>query len=202
MSINFNNVKTDYYKVLGVSPISTFDEIHKSYRALSKKYHPDLAEDKTLAETKMKEIVAAYNQLKEPEQRKLYDSQRRFRARNFSKKNSNYTEPKLGFFAKLLTPKDKQPKPKKGLGGKDPVESSFLMTATLVQTKKTDSLEVAIEEFKALIPMDPKNPDIYYNIGVCYYYLGNYGEALSYFQKARELEPNNGDVIGMIELLS
>ena len=31
----------DPYKVLGVSPSATDEEVKKAYRALSKKYHPD-----------------------------------------------------------------------------------------------------------------------------------------------------------------
>ena len=33
---------TDPYKVLGVSPGATDEEITKAYRRLAKKYHPDL----------------------------------------------------------------------------------------------------------------------------------------------------------------
>ncbi|MBR0518317.1 DnaJ domain-containing protein, partial [bacterium] len=38
------SIETNLYRILEVTPIATFDEIHKSYRQLSKKYHPDLCE--------------------------------------------------------------------------------------------------------------------------------------------------------------
>ena len=40
----------DPYKVLGVSPSATDDEIKDAYRALVKKYHPDKFADSDLAE--------------------------------------------------------------------------------------------------------------------------------------------------------
>ena len=56
----------DPYKVLGVSPASTDDEIKEAYRALARKYHPDKYTDKDmkeLAEEKMKEVNAAYEEI-------------------------------------------------------------------------------------------------------------------------------------------
>ena len=53
----------DPYKVLGVSPDASDDEVKKAYRQLAKKYHPDLNPGDANAEAKMKEINAAYNQI-------------------------------------------------------------------------------------------------------------------------------------------
>lgn len=54
----------DPYKVLGVSPDATDDEIKKAYRELTKKYHPDLNPGDAEAARKMNDINAAYDQIK------------------------------------------------------------------------------------------------------------------------------------------
>jgi molecular chaperone DnaJ len=63
----------DYYEVLGVSPDASKDEIHKAYRKLAKKYHPDRNEGSTAAEEKFKKISEAYKVLSDPEKREKYD---------------------------------------------------------------------------------------------------------------------------------
>ena len=56
----------DPYKVLGISPNASDDEVKKAYRELARKYHPDnyvnnpLAD---LAQEKMKEINEAYDMI-------------------------------------------------------------------------------------------------------------------------------------------
>ena len=62
----------DPYKVLGVSPDASDDEIKRAYRRLAKKYHPDVNPGDQEAARKMQEINAAYEQIKNPE--KAYSS--------------------------------------------------------------------------------------------------------------------------------
>lgn len=57
----------DPYKVLGVSPDASDDEIKQAYRRLAKQYHPDRNPGDQEAAKKMQQINAAYEQIKNPE---------------------------------------------------------------------------------------------------------------------------------------
>lgn len=57
----------DPYKVLGVSPGASDEEIKQAYRRLAKKYHPDRNPGDAEAARKMQEVNAAYEQIKNPD---------------------------------------------------------------------------------------------------------------------------------------
>src|SRR3989442_15281115 len=63
----------DYYKILRVERTASSEEIRSAFRKLARKYHPDVAKDKKVAEEKFKEINEAYEVLGDPEKRKKYD---------------------------------------------------------------------------------------------------------------------------------
>lgn len=64
--------KRDYYDVLGVGKGASAEEIKKSYRKLSKKYHPDINKDAD-APDKFKEAKEAYETLSDEQKRAQYD---------------------------------------------------------------------------------------------------------------------------------
>ncbi len=68
----------DYYKILEVEENAGEDDIKKSYRTLSKKYHPDVNPN---GDEKFKEIVEAYDTLSDKQKRDEYD---------FLRKNPNH----------------------------------------------------------------------------------------------------------------
>ncbi|MFG6356117.1 MAG: molecular chaperone DnaJ [Acetatifactor sp.] len=65
--------KRDYYEVLGIGKNADDAEIKKAYRALAKKYHPDVNPGNAEAETKFKEASEAYAVLSDPDKRRQYD---------------------------------------------------------------------------------------------------------------------------------
>ena len=71
----YSNSKT-YYDILGISEKASVEEIKRAYLKLAKKYHPDSnmeLNNKAEIEERMKEVNRAYEVLKDPSKRFLYD---------------------------------------------------------------------------------------------------------------------------------
>lgn len=62
----------DYYKIMGLAHDATASDVKTAYRRLARKYHPDLNKEPH-AEEKFKELGEAYEALKDPQKRKVYD---------------------------------------------------------------------------------------------------------------------------------
>ena len=65
--------KRDLYEILGVDKGADEETLKKAYRAMAKKYHPDLHPDDPEAEAKFKEVNDAYSILSDPQKRAAYD---------------------------------------------------------------------------------------------------------------------------------
>jgi molecular chaperone DnaJ len=63
----------DFYQTLGVQRGASEDEIKKAYRKLAMTYHPDRNNGAKEAEEKFKAITEAYDVLRDPNKRALYD---------------------------------------------------------------------------------------------------------------------------------
>jgi curved DNA-binding protein len=62
----------DPYEVLGVARTSGQEEIQRAYRALARRYHPDLNAEPG-ADARFREVTQAYEVLADPERRARYD---------------------------------------------------------------------------------------------------------------------------------
>jgi DnaJ-class molecular chaperone len=65
----------DYYKLLGVSPDASRQDIHSAYRKLARHYHPDLNAEGD-ADARFNELSDAYEVLHDPARRARYDRSR------------------------------------------------------------------------------------------------------------------------------
>ncbi|MDP4856922.1 MAG: DnaJ domain-containing protein, partial [Desulfobacterales bacterium] len=65
--------KRDYYEVLGLNRRANETEIKAAYRKLALKYHPDRNPGKKDAEEMFKAAAEAYDVLRDPQKRSIYD---------------------------------------------------------------------------------------------------------------------------------
>src|ERR671916_3288870 len=63
----------DFYQTLGVSRTASDEEIKKAYRKLAMTYHPDRNNGSAESEERFKEITEAYDVLRDPQKRAMYD---------------------------------------------------------------------------------------------------------------------------------
>ena len=63
----------DFYQILEISRDASDDDVKKAYRKLAMRYHPDRNGGSKEAEEKFKEITEAYDVLRDPQKRSVYD---------------------------------------------------------------------------------------------------------------------------------
>ncbi len=169
---------SDPYKVLGVSPDASDEEIKKAYRSLAKKYHPDVNPGNKEAERKMNEINSAYDQIKNPQQN--VGSSSGFGG--FGGYGS-YTRYGAG----------------QGFGGfhsEQEDESTALRAAmNYIRTGHYREALTALEG----VPSSERNARWHYLCAFANYGLGNRIVALEHAEAAVRLEPNNMEYRSLLE---
>jgi len=205
-------MKRDYYKVLGIAPISSQEDIKNAYRTLSKKYHPDLNPDLRLySDDKMKELVEAYTVLSNYDKRKEYDTQSQFQPRRVRRgsakkkaeeetaKAKYKSEPSL--LEKLLSPFMNKPTQYKPGYHLNPKQADVHFTLGLSMSDNPGFIDQAKNEFRMSLKFEPDNPDSYYNYALMCYKLGEFEEALINFNKVLALDKENVQSRKMLNLL-
>ncbi|MHB2015619.1 MAG: DnaJ domain-containing protein [Candidatus Xenobia bacterium] len=201
-------VRKDHYRVLGVAPMASLEEIQRAYRTLSKQHHPDLNQDKReMANDKMQELVEAYTALNNVQSRKDYDSQPHFQIRKEDQRNRpgkrskvKVPMPSSSFFSRLGAMLGGQKKAPEGKNDpRQKAQQHFAMGVSMVDYKSF--LEGAKKEFQLSSSLDPEFIDAHYNLGIVCYRLGEYDQAVSALQKVLTLNRNDRDAQTLIQIL-
>jgi molecular chaperone DnaJ len=94
--------KRDYYEVLGVAREADEDTLKRAYRKLAMQYHPDRNVGDAEAEGKFKEASEAYEVLRDPEKRRIYDRYGHAGLENVGLPNFHDTGSIMDIFGDLL----------------------------------------------------------------------------------------------------
>ena len=68
--------KPDYYEILGIGRDASLEQIKNAFRSQALRWHPDRNQGDPTSEKRFKAAAEAYEVLREPEKRDLYDSER------------------------------------------------------------------------------------------------------------------------------
>jgi len=156
----------DPYKVLGVTPQTSDDDVKRAYRELARKYHPDnyinnpLAD---LAETRMKEINEAYDMIMNERSGKTAGTSQQGSAGSYGSYGSQqgaYSGPNASVYSQV-----RQAVNQGNLG----------LAESLLQRVST------------------RDAEWFYLMGTVYYRKGWYDEAGRAYTQACQMDPNNAE---------
>lgn len=155
---------SDPYRVLGVSPNATDEEIKAAYRELAKKYHPDNYSGSPIADLaseKMKEINEAYDEI--VHERKQHVNRQA---------QGTYSGSGSGFGG--------------GYGG---YSTDFNDVRSLINSGRIADAEQILDG----VPPENRNAEWFYLKGTVLYRRGWMDEAYTDFARACQMEPGNAE---------
>ena len=161
----------DPYKVLGVSPDASDEEIKKVYRDLVKKYHPDKYRDDPamapMAEEKIREINAAYDKIQDIRSGKTPD----YSSGSYNSGGSYYNGHSGSY----------------GYGNGYSQDQKYARIINFLQNG------MIIQAFSALmsIPESQRDAEWYYLCGIINEQLGRYSGAYNCYRTAANMDPSN-----------
>lgn len=163
------------YEVLGVQASATDDEIKSAYRELAKKYHPDNYSESPLrevAEEKMSEVNAAYDQIMEERKKRAGQSGGQYAYGQQSYGQQSYGQQSYGY-------------QQQSYGGQS--QSSFYDVRRMIQQNRLTEAEEVLDG----TPLANRDAEWYFLKGSIYYSRGWLEDAMNHFSAACKLNPNN-----------
>ena len=156
---------SDPYKILGVSPAATDEEVKAAYREMAKKYHPDNYAGSPIADLageKMKEVNEAYDEI-------MTERKRR---------RSGTVPPAGGGYGAGYG---------SGAYGYAGANSSFSDVRALIMNGRFEDAEQILNG----VPMEGRNAEWYFLKGTVLYKRGWLEEAYNHFSRACRMDPAN-----------
>lgn len=165
----------DPYKVLGVSPDASDEEIKRAYRALAKKYHPDLNPGDKEAARKMQEVNAAYEQIKDPDKFRQQQSSGSY--------GGGYYDPFSGY------------RQQQSYGSGEQGDQYQQAAYQYIRFRRYR------EALNALQNSDQRNARWYYLSALANDGLGNQVTALEHIRRAVSMEPDNQEYLRVLSMI-
>ena len=171
----------DPYKVLGVSPNASDEEIKAAYRRLAKKYHPDRNPGDKEAAKKMQEINDAYDRIKNPEKHRTAGGNQSSYGGGYGPFGGGYG-PYGGYG---------------GYGGRQEQSGSNYQQAAMryIQYGRFQ------EALNTLSSDSNRNARWYYLSALANDGLGNQVTALEHIRKAVSMEPDNNEYLQALKII-
>ena len=168
----------DPYKVLGVSPDASDEEVKRAYRRLAKKYHPDLNPGDQEAARKMQEVNAAYEQIKDPDKFRQQQS-----AGGYGSYGGGYYDPFGGY------------RHQQSYGGQEQGDSYQQAAYQYIRFGRYR------EALNALSNSTERNARWYYLSALANDGLGNQVTALEHIRRAVSMEPDNQEYLRVLNMI-
>jgi molecular chaperone DnaJ len=82
----------DYYRILGISPRSSLEEVRRRYRTLAMQYHPDRNPDDPEAAAHFRQVVEAFEAIQSAKTRKKRPASQNYRTPRFTDREQMFEE--------------------------------------------------------------------------------------------------------------